>query len=316
MSEVKEVAVGKKRKVQKIEDVDEDTGCSTEDGKGVFRLNRQDVYLTYSQCPVHYDKIKKQLLRKGLPIVAFLGCMEEHQDGNLHSHMYLKFGKKVDIKDVRYFDIKGPEDKVYHPNIQRPKVVERVWDYIMKKCVYTTDINFHDHTITGFAQRQKDVEAFINYVKLKSRTPVPWPIKLPNGEDFDPRTLGNKRHLWIVGPPDCGKSTWWLNTFEGCRVYVRQQSKYPYDHYVDEEVIIFDDFFPSFAEIASVSSVVPSGIACPVYGHTRYHPRYWAPDVDKVMIVLSHRPPEYKSEQALVESRFNILNWEPVDASS
>lgn len=93
-----------------------------------------------------------------------------------------------------------------------------------------------------------------------------------------------------MSEPNGGKSTWISNVTAGLKVFTltgASNSKYPYEDYCDERLIVCDDRYPHFAECASVLNVYRNIV--PVYGETRYHKVYWPQNAVRSMIVLVNR---------------------------
>jgi len=67
-------------------------------------------------------------------------CIENHKDGTPHLHCVIKWTKKVDIRDEKYFDIQG-----YHPNIQTTKNINASINYIKKDGNYLEDGDIQEH---------------------------------------------------------------------------------------------------------------------------------------------------------------------------
>lgn len=88
-----------------------------------FRINRKDTGLTWS-CPkdaedhpfVDKTWLLGRLLDTRHPPDEYLIAEEHHESGKRHYHAYLRWKKKVDIKNVRFFDFRG-----VHPNVRDTK---------------------------------------------------------------------------------------------------------------------------------------------------------------------------------------------------
>ena len=91
-----------------------------------FRLQSRYVLLTYSQC----GDLDPQLVCNHLatiPAECLIG-RENHADGGTHLHAFVDFGRRVDIRDPRRFDVEG-----YHPNIQPcGRTPQKMLDYAIK----------------------------------------------------------------------------------------------------------------------------------------------------------------------------------------
>lgn len=292
----------KKRSKEPVSDEDE-VPNSQEEKKG-FRFCREDVFLTYAQCPLGYEAILERL-RELKPIAKYLASDEKHADGALHSHLYVKFASALDSKNPQVFDVQG-----YHPNIQKTKKgdLQRLFAYIMKDGKYAGDVgDLLVQRIDGFKKRRADLKAFQQYVAYKGAAEVAWPITLPCGMRYNPATLGKKRHLWIVGRPSMGKTTWLQDTFAGQRVFTRAPTDYHFEGYEGEKVIIYDDIIPKFEELSAVSNVYK--IKTRVPGSVRFETIHWPLNQERIMIVLTNNPPQYGALQDAVLSRFVVVDY-------
>lgn len=94
-----------------------------------FRFASNNAYLTYSQCPIGKVRLIEFLQTLGGGIKKGLACDEHHQDGHLHSHLYVWFNDRIQTRNVRYFDFEG-----YHPNLrlEKTKSINASLRYIMK----------------------------------------------------------------------------------------------------------------------------------------------------------------------------------------
>nr|QXN75629.1 MAG: replication associated protein [Genomoviridae sp.] len=91
-----------------------------------FRLQARYVLLTYSQC----GDLDPWLVCERLATLH-AECLigrETHRDGGFHLHAFVDFGKKVDLRDSRLFDI-GDQ----HPNIAPcGRTPQKMLDYAVK----------------------------------------------------------------------------------------------------------------------------------------------------------------------------------------
>lgn len=267
-----------------------------------FRISTKKLFLTYPQCDVSKNDLLSYLKEKGHIVTYYIGC-EKHEDGNLHLHAAVHYSVKIDTRDERFFDYKG-----FHPNVQSARNWSSVCSYCSKGGDFITSTELDISDPTNYRKRKEDFNEWQKDMQKRSRVEVKWPLQLPNGATFDPSTMEKKRHLWLVSKPDYGKTTWIQNTFEGQKVFLRAKTKYPYDSYEGQQVIIFDDIFPTWDEIAAVS--ITYKIESTVFGDTRYRNVYWPLKVNMVMIVLANHPPNYGSHDEAFNARFNVIYLE------
>lgn len=279
-----------------------------------FRLNAKKVFLTYADCEEKKEDLLAHLKTFGL-LVRYVVAREKHEQTDEdkqadlqrhHLHAVLEYASKLDVKNPKFFDWKG-----FHPNIQKCRSYENSATYAMKDGDFLTATTLNTADPNNYRKRKADFQEWTNDNEAKALTEVKWPIVLLNGSTFNPTGMGKRRHLWIVGEPNLGKTTWIQNTFVGTKTYVRAKTIYPYEQYRGEKVVICDDFKPDFEEIAAVCNRYR--IKTQVYGNVRYTVNYWALNTDVTMIVLHNNEPDYGSQQAAFLTRFNVIKITAAD---
>lgn len=265
---------------------------------GDFRFAAKNVLLTFPRCSLPpkelFDWIKKTWNTKYVCI-----GQEHHEDGGLHLHCYIQFKQKFDSKDVRVFDYAG-----HHPNITPPnqysspakgrayckkegwQVVEDNWE----------NLDLEDIEVGKRKQAFLDWEWYQNHKVLKSMIDIIWPIKIDFMDEMqENQTLtmtqpdpGIKdRNIWIVGPPNAGKTFWAQTRFAGQKVFMPGRD-FPFEGYQDEELILYDDNAPkNFNELSNILNTyaIPMRIA----GNHRYSTKYWKIGSTRSIIVLSNK---------------------------
>ncbi|AUM61624.1 Rep [uncultured virus] len=98
-----------------------------------FRLNSQQLFLTYSQCPINLELILNHL-KSLVEIDKYIVAQEKHQDGNLHIHCYLLLKSKLNLKNPRKFDYQE-----YHPKVEGCRSYKNVIKYVTKDGNYITN---------------------------------------------------------------------------------------------------------------------------------------------------------------------------------
>lgn len=96
----------------------------------VFRLQAIHISLTYPQCSIPKDEVFNHLLNLTVgqaTVEKLLVSKELHEDGNPHLHAYLKWSRKPDIRDERFFDFAEQ-----HPNIQACRAPKQWIKYCTK----------------------------------------------------------------------------------------------------------------------------------------------------------------------------------------
>jgi len=270
-----------------------------------FRLSAKKVFLTYARCEESKADLLTHLKSFGL-LVRYVVAREKHkpteEDPEPHHHLHavLDFSSKIDTRDERFFDFRG-----HHPNIQKCRSYENSATYAMKDGDFLTATTLNIADPTNYRKRKEDFKAWETDNRRRGRDDVKWPIKLLNGAAYNPTTMGKKRHLWIVGEPDVGKSTWVQNVFANKKVFLRSATDYPYEGYEGESVIILDDQVPTWNEFTAVGNVYK--IETHVFGKVRYTNNYWPLNTQMTMIVLSNDEPNYGTHQAAFDARFNVV---------
>ena len=295
-----------------------------------FQVQYKNIALTYSQCNVAGDVFKDAF--KALPFVInhgifFLKMVQEpHADDlGLHYHVALKVIKKPNLKNCRGFDI-TIGDQVYHPNIMRMKtdwwatiymgIAKVLWEHSEGASTVNLDI-------VEFGRKRKiyeDMRWYRNHLIFqKLKMPV-WPLEIPyraiDGRDCKitipkPDPANKKRHYWVYGPPDVGKSLHLMHAFREYRVLF-PNSKYPFEAYDGQDLVVFDDVFPHYRDLLNCSNTYEcSGV--PV-GDSRYCSVFWQQDHCRVMFVLLNVDIDThfsKAEQRTLDAihaRFNEVN--------
>lgn len=263
-----------------------------------FRINAKKFFVTYPQCgDLSKDMVLQFFKNKG-HICEYVIGEEEHKDGGRHVHAAIHFSNKYNLTTQDGFDING-----YHPNVQAAKSFANVKTYCKKDGNFIEDVAL-ELTPEKFRERAADLEAYQDHMKQIAKKPVKWPIKLPDGKDYTP--VGKRRNVWMIAPPDWGKTTWVMNTFDGSKVYMRpNDNKYPFERYKGEEVIIYDDVYPSQEEFLNVCNLHFNDMH--VYGNTRYKSVMWPNKIDLTVIVLSNICPNYNN-MAAFDARFIVID--------
>lgn len=113
--------------------------ASDSNPKKGFRLNTQQIFLTYAQCDKSPQEVFDFLNRK-VELDKYIVAQEKHKDGNNHIHAYLLLKKKINIRDPRYFDIDD-----FHPKVEGCRSWKNVVKYVTKDGNYIT--NYDDSII-------------------------------------------------------------------------------------------------------------------------------------------------------------------------
>lgn len=181
-------------------------------------------FLTYPQCPAPPEEcladLKDKLLEnRKLKIEEYVIAQENHKDGNLHLHAFIKVDKRIRFS-ASLFDFIY-EGKTYHGNYQSAKSAKAVIGYITKGSNYIANINVEavkqkQSKKLGIAELERDpldlleegvisgfqLAAFVKnqniYKLLKAKREADkYSINLD---------LEKKRHIWYYGESNSGKT--------------------------------------------------------------------------------------------------------------
>ncbi|AGK90272.1 rolling-circle initiation protein [Capraria yellow spot Yucatan virus] len=133
-----------------------------------FRLQANNIFLTYAQCDIPKDEALQMLQSLHWAIVKPLYIRvsrEEHSDGFPHLHCLLQLSGKSNIKDAGFFDLTHPRRSArFHPNIQAAKDTNAVRNYITKEGDYCES---GQYKVSGGSKANKD-DVYHNVVNAAS----------------------------------------------------------------------------------------------------------------------------------------------------
>lgn len=264
-----------------------------------FRKNAKNFCLTYSQVGDEWtlDDFTNYIKQQFLPVKYVVG-MEYHEAGGKHFHVLLCYRTKRNIKDPAHFDLRtGTKNR--HPNIADGYDIAGWADYCKKDGNYLA--NYWDW-VGDAVPDDKYVQSWnghrlrMHHSQQSRRLPVTWPLTVKDRMGFvhslqaPKKDSPKNRHWWIVGEPNAGKSYFmeWNPSCSGRKVYYRPaETNYPFDDYDGEDLIVYDDVYPVFQELANVTETSSGNRA--VYGNTRYYKRYWPAGEARNIVVLVNR---------------------------
>lgn len=282
---------------------------------GEFRVNAKSFAITYSQAGEHGIDSKGELFDHFINLGAnrILVARERHEDSGHHFHCLVQFSIKRNITRADYFDYSG-----CHPNVQGCKDTSAWRRYCKKEGDWVENEETFDLDDWDLGKRQK---AYYDYLfsrqyrrRIRCRD-IAWPVHLkyetPEGLQLehtiqDPNPAEKKRHLWIVSPPDAGKSYWVERLFANQKVWYVEGGPHRFEWYDGEKILIYDDVVPPFKEIASACNTYTNPKKVP--GRPRYTSFYWGED-SRIVIILNNRKPDYYYDETLpaVLARFKVI---------
>lgn len=185
-------------------------------------MDATTFFLTYPQTDLQHDDVY-DALQSIKPVVWARVALEQHQDGHPHVHAIIRFGARVKTRsDMHVFDIASR-----HPNIQVPRRIKDVLEYIAK------DGNFKDYgpvptTACSYDQlcqyaKSNDRDSF-DKCAMENRVSYMWAEHLWKRHSNSIRTIQEPgagteclqlqslsfsgKSTLIIGQSGCGKSTW------------------------------------------------------------------------------------------------------------
>lgn len=176
----------------------------------MFKFNAKRIFLTYPQCNLEKEELLESITKIKEPITYTIG-QEKHKDGNLHLHAVFIWGDKIHTTSATFFDVKG-----YHPHIKTIPTVQALANFVQycKK-----DGSFITNEVQVLGKRALLFKGLLDegltpdYVR---RNPEVMQLNLNNLKQWlnfvrpnkvELKNLPKKRHIWISGPRNTGKTT-------------------------------------------------------------------------------------------------------------
>lgn len=161
-----------------------------------------------------------------------------------------------------------------------------------------------------YSRTHRALGMIAEYKERKMDKEIEYPVALRWGQVIhkpDPKV--KKRHWYLWGRPDLGKTYLLSQLFKNKRVYWRPQMKYPFESYDNQDIIIYDDVLPSIGELIDVSNTVYN--MKHVYGDTRNKPVFWKREHTRTMIIMANHPPAFLDEA--FRARFTVVHLDPIE---
>lgn len=273
-----------------------------------FRVQGTHFSVTYPQSDFNINEALEHLRTLTIgraSVVEVIICSELHQDGNQHRHAYVRFNRRIDLRNPRFFDFSGR-----HANVQRTQNPEAWKNYIREDGEFVEwssdsadERNLFELARTlqfeqYFERTRSDGISFqyarnawehaqseLNQITLFEDPNIDLNFPLP--EQLNNFELSNSLTNIIVGPTGCGK------TVTLCRRMLKpilfcthvDQLK----HYVPNlhKSILFDDMdfshWPVTAQIHLTDRLMPRAI------NRRYGTTLIPPGV-QVSVTCNQRP--------------------------
>lgn len=171
-------------------------------------------FCTFPQCPVKKEVCLKCLDGK-LDIEEYVICEELHQDGSPHLHAFIKLWRKKRF-NATMFDIEDLDGTVYHGNYQKAKSFRAVVRYVLKGKNYISNFDVKKYLDRKGKLTKEDllreVDDVLDDKKITPLQVANWyrnscVYKMLQRKRLPDELPEKKRHLWIYGPSNTGKTT-------------------------------------------------------------------------------------------------------------
>jgi len=286
-----------------------------------FEFQSKTVYLTCAKWrkePMANDEFRAWVLAEYVDdqeyvVHEWCFCQEEHKSGEWHYHGFMSFAARLKTRNPRFFDREAIDQINNHCRIESARSKKKVITYIQKTgptaWVGNVDKVAEADPSTHYRRKRDDKAAFEEDKERAERKEIKYPIKLPWCEIPKPDAAIKKRHWWICGPPDIGKTFSFQSALGGHKVFLAGlSSSYRFEGYEHEDIVCYDDVLPSTAELIEVSNTWL--MERERFGGSRYKRRYWKQGHTRTIVVLSNvRPATTDAFQA----RFNVVDMLPPD---
>ena len=218
-------------------------------------------FLTYPQCPASprsclEDLQDKLMEKKGLKIVEYVICVENHASGDPHLHAFIKLDKRIRFnKNLFDFIFDG---KDYHGHYEIAKSWRAVKDYVVKDGNYISNINI-ENAKNGHAKKigVKELESdaldlleqgvitgmqLNNFLKNQNVYRL---LKRKREIEKEPYNLEieKKRHVWYYGESNSGKTyRLWKMINENPKEWFQIPDNNDWIGYNNEKNLFFDEY--------------------------------------------------------------------------
>lgn len=176
---------------------------------GPKRLKAKGWFLTYPKCPLLKEEAL-QILDRRFAITEYVICEEQHKDGSPHLHAFIKLADRVYFKSDR-FDLDG-----YHGEYQIAKSFKAVVRYVIKGKNYITNMDIDSYLKKKGKLTKEDllvdVDTVLDAKKINPLQVANWyrnscVYKMLQRKPMPDEFPEKRRHLWIYGPSNTGKTT-------------------------------------------------------------------------------------------------------------
>lgn len=236
-------------------DADVIGGMGDDGDDAKFQFHSRSVFLTYADVETWFKDAKDMasdiynIWPDDIKHLVIGWEKYKEQGTRWHAHVYIEFIHKKRTSNPRYFDLYD-----LHPHIQSAKQKNKVIGYCSKSAhhgwPYFNDIKPDLSHFQGFDRKMADYNKWTVHLQNLTLTPFTFPVTF-YGRQFNLDFNTKKRHFWIHGPPNMGKSsragspyfdTLGINYFEPGAAAPGDKTGYgTFDLYQGQELIIWED---------------------------------------------------------------------------
>jgi len=227
-----------------------------------FRLRNKCIHLTYTHVHLDLDATRAHFGGMFGGLKYYSMCHETGKEGTHdHTHVFLEWNDKPDIKSARFFDINGT-----HPNVKKVNTnlhKKRIWKYHEKENstrICSTAKPFTDgDLVTRIREAESLAEAIeeasveiktvadLIHIRNDKRKRKQYQHSHPDAEWTIPELNDYERRcVFVHGTTGCGKTQWALHQFDN-PLLVRHLDKLAEFDGNYHDGIVFDDM--SFAHL-------------------------------------------------------------------
>jgi len=301
----------------------ESASIPDEDEKN-FRIHSRSVFLTYPDVDVWFadaSDMASDLCNMFSDDIKHIviGWEQYTERKGWHAHVFIEFHHKKNIKNARFFDLYD-----LHPYIESTKNRNACISYCSKFThrgwPYFNNAHLDYSTPAGFTRRFNDHQKWSLTLSSLSRKDFQFPLSV-YGTIFNLQFTSKKRHFWIYGPTNCGKSTTIgadhfdtrsIRYFEPGEQAPGGGSYGTFDTYQQERLILYDDrqvSWETLQRIADYKGATPKNIGIRGRGSDPIFTKAM------VIIVLSNYAPGGQKNEDWMQipafvARFNVIALE------
>lgn len=259
-----------------------------------FRFNAKSVWLTYPKCPLDPERFLEYLDEKvRCEISMCFAKQEKHQDGSMHIHAFITFQRKVNWMGAQIFDLhEGTQNYHFHKGkTTRTRAIQGAWEYLCKDglepMVLKGKVDLFPSSV-GYVAKKRDYDIWLQGRRMSKPPNLPWPLVAPDGSEITkPVPFNKKRHLWIYGTANSGKSLWFHDCISAFKpVYFARSGDKPFDNYTGQEIIVWDDKAVTTGILETTSNTYNQDFTL----ECRYHDRYFYANSCRLIIVICGKP--------------------------